>query len=203
MHPDFRVLTPHARLTLLVLRVAGQSNIAGIGWGYTEPLVAETGLAPRQIRAALLELEKKPTPEAPWIYRDGNLVWVRNALRFDPNLTLNNPNHVRAVQRSVAGLPRSSEIVQRFRDYYHLAEEREEAIGASHAASHEGTHHRGDGVSHGGIRSSRRTPSPNPNPTAIPNPSTEDEGNATEEFASVEEAKTKFRALLALKIRER
>lgn len=156
-HPDFQLLTPPARLTLLILRVGGQSTIAGIGRVYTEPLTAETGLTPRRIRAALAELSEKPTLEAPWIVRDGNLVWVRNALRFDPNLTLANVNHKQAVQRAVSALPASSEVVQHFRAYYRLPAEQEDALGPSHQV--------GDGVSQGGIRSSSSTPNSTPSST--------------------------------------
>lgn len=169
-HPDYQVLSSHARLTLLTLRLGGQSTIAGIGRVYMEALVAETGLSRRQVNAALCELEQKPSPEAPWIVRDENLIWIRNALRFDPTLTLNNSNHVPPVQRAVAALPRSSQVVQRFRSYYRLPEEGEEVMGTSDGASHEGTHEGRDGASHGGIRSSSGTPTPILNRTPIPSP---------------------------------
>jgi hypothetical protein len=169
-HPDYQVLSPHARLVLLTLRLGGQSTIAGLGRVYMEPLLAETGLSLRHVKAALLELEQTPSPERPWIVRDGPLVWIRNALKFDPTVTVNNPNHLSSVERAVAALPRSSPAVQRFRDYYRLPDQGEETPVASDGVSHEGTHAGTDGVSHdaSGLGSRNRTPNRNRTPKRIP-----------------------------------
>jgi hypothetical protein len=161
-HPDYQVLSPYARLTLLTLRVGGQSTSAGIGRVYMDALVAETGLSRRRVQEALVELEQQPSRETPWILRDGKLVWIRNGLRFDPTLTLSNSNHVPTVQRAVAALPRSSPVVQQFRRYYGLPELGEETPAPSHGVSHPVSHGGRDGVSHGGSgigsRNRKRTP---------------------------------------------
>jgi hypothetical protein len=163
-HPDYTVLSPHARLTLLTLRIGGQSTPAGIGRVYMDALVTETGLSRRRVEEALVELEERPSREAPWILRDGNLIWIRNALRFDPTLTLRNRNHVPTVQRALAALPRSSPVVERFRRYYVLPELREATPVASAMASdglspfHPPSHPPSHAPSHGGSGSRSRNP---------------------------------------------
>jgi len=171
-HPDYVGLSPHARLTILTLRLGGQSTLPGIGRVYMDALLAETGLTRRQLKAALDELERKPSAKTPWIVRDGALLWVRNALRFDPNLTFANPNHVLGVLRAVAALPRSSVVVQRFLEYYGLPEPDQTSEEATHHPSHPPSHEGRDGASHGGsgavevavevLRESKRNSTPTP-----------------------------------------
>jgi hypothetical protein len=118
--PDFQRLSPDARLVLLVMRLSSQIGAAGIFRAYTQVVAEQTGLELAQVEAALHELETSPTTDRPWIVREAGLVWIRNALRYDPNIRLGDPKHATAVNRVLAGLPRLS-IVARFRRYYQIA----------------------------------------------------------------------------------
>jgi hypothetical protein len=118
--PDYQRLTANARLTLLTLRLCAHAGVAVIFRLYTAVLAEQTGLAVHDVEAALGELEKSPSAERPWIYREAGVVWVRNALRHDPNVSLGHDKHRTAIVRAVAGLPRLG-IVRRFCRYYGLA----------------------------------------------------------------------------------
>jgi hypothetical protein len=118
-HPDFQVLTPEARLTLLVCRVGTQNTAASIFRYYREALMAQTGLTAERLESALCELESKPSPSKPWITRDDRILWVRNGLKHDPSMSLHHENHRKSIVRAVAGLPKTS-TVRKFRRYYKL-----------------------------------------------------------------------------------
>jgi len=150
---DFQKLSPNARLVLLVARLGSQQTIASIFRYYPEVLQAQTGLALLNLEAALRELESKPTKARPWILRDPQVLWVRNGLRHDPTVTLENPNHLTAVLRALTALPRTSQVVRKFKSYYGLA-------GKSHPPSHGVSHP----PSHG--RSGLPIPTPTLNPIA-------------------------------------
>ncbi len=154
-HEDFRVLSPNARLVLFVLRLGPSTTIASIFTYYPAVVQAQTGLSPRALEAALKELEQRPSPERPWIVRDRSVLWIRNGLRFDPNLSVSNDNHIVAIRRTVAALPQRSAVVQQFLAYYPMLGPLEDGMGVSHGGR--------AGVSHGGSRSStpNRTPEQN------------------------------------------
>ena len=154
-HEDFRALSPNARLVLFVLRLGPSTTIASIFTYYPAVLQAQTGLSPRALEAALKELERTPSPEHPWIVRDASVLWIRNGLRFDPNLSMSNDNHIVAIRRTVAALPQRSAVVQQFLAYYPtVGPMEEEGIGESHGGR--------AGVSHGGSRSSSSSSTPTP-----------------------------------------
>jgi hypothetical protein len=161
-HEDFRALTPHARLLFFVLRLGSATTIASIFHYYTEVLQAQTGLSSRQLASAFQELEQRPSQDRPWIVRDRSVVWIRNGLRFDPNLSMNNENHVLAIRRAVAALPRRSAVVQRFIAYYTVLGPLGDDMGVSHGVSHAPSH----APSLGGIT----TPTPTPTPETTPDP---------------------------------
>lgn len=119
-HPDFHVLTPQARLTLLVCRLGSLNNQASIFRYYREPLCVQTGLAPHELEAALCDLETKPSKTEPWIMRDNLILWVRNGLKYDPNLTpTQNEAHRVGILRAVSALPHTP-LVTKFMRYYKL-----------------------------------------------------------------------------------
>jgi hypothetical protein len=118
--PDYQRLTPSARLVLLTLRLCSQAGAAAIFRVYVVVLAEQTGLEVVDVEKALGELACSPSPEKPWIYQDGPVVWVRNALRYDPNLRLADEKHRKGVERAVAALPRLG-IVARFCRYYDIA----------------------------------------------------------------------------------
>lgn len=153
-HEDFRALSPNARLVLFVLRLGPSTTIASIFTYYPAVVQAQTGLSPRALEAALKELEQRPSPERPWIVRDRNVLWIRNGLRFDPNLSVSNDNHIVAIRRTVAALPQRSVVVQQFLAYYLMLGPLEDGMGVSHGGR--------AGVSHGGSRSSSSTPNRTP-----------------------------------------
>jgi hypothetical protein len=119
-HPDFAVLSPEARLVFMALRLGSAATIAGISRYFTAVLQVETGLKVDTVESALEELATKPSRARPWIIREGDVVWIRNALRFDPSVSLENKMQKRAVERVLESFPRSA-LVKKFRRYYHLA----------------------------------------------------------------------------------
>jgi hypothetical protein len=117
--PDYQRLSASARLILLTLRLCSQAGVAVIFRMYPAVLAEQTGLTVDEAEAALGELEKAPSAERPWIYREGGVVWVRNGLRHDPNVSVGYDKHRKAIVRAVAGLPRLG-IVRKFCRYYGL-----------------------------------------------------------------------------------
>lgn len=118
--PDFQCLSSEARHCLLTMRLSAQAGAAGIFPVYAGALAVQTGLEVTVVEKALDELATSPNSERPWIYRERGIVWVRNALRYDPNLRLADPKHRKSVERAVAALPRL-EIVGSFCRYYQIA----------------------------------------------------------------------------------
>lgn len=125
-HPDFQILSPNARLTLFVCRCGSLNTPASIFRYYRGVLEAQTGLDATDLEAALVELEKKPSTSAPWIVRDESILWVRNGLKHDPNLTLEHDGHREAILRALAALP-TTPTVQKFKRYYKLVRGRGQA----------------------------------------------------------------------------
>ena len=116
-HPDYRALSPQARLVFFVLRLGTSNTIASIFPYYRDALRAQTGLTSRALEAALRELARTPRA-APWIIRDQTVCWIRNGLQHDPTFSLENENHVQALRRTVAALPQRSSVVRRFLQHY-------------------------------------------------------------------------------------
>ncbi len=118
--PDYQALTPNARLVLLTLRLCTQAGAAAIFRAYTAMLSEQTGLTVLDLESALAELATSPSPGKPWILREGPVIWVRNGLRYDPNIRLADEKHLKGVTRALAALPRLG-IVARFCRYYKIA----------------------------------------------------------------------------------
>jgi len=110
--PDFQRLPSAARLVLLTVRLCHQAGLASIYRYYAEVLARQTGLPLKALEQALRELE-----EAGWIARDEVVLWVRNGLRYDPHVRLSDPKHRKAVEKTIAALPKRA-IVLKFCDYY-------------------------------------------------------------------------------------
>lgn len=113
--PDFQRLSTDARLALYTVRLCKQAGPAVIFRYYPALLSAQSGLSPRRLEAALVELEA-----GRWIAREGVVLWVRNGLRHDPTMRLANRKHRAAVDRAVAELPHC-QLVLTFCDYYKIA----------------------------------------------------------------------------------
>jgi hypothetical protein len=118
--PDYQQLTSYARLVLLTLRLCVQAGAAAIFRAYPAVIAEQTGLKLETVNQAMEELASSPSTERPWILREGGIVWVRNALRYDPNLRLADPKHRKSVERALSGLPRLG-IVAKFCEYYEIA----------------------------------------------------------------------------------
>ncbi len=117
--PDYQRLTPPARLVLLTLRLCTQAGAGAIFRVYVVMLAEQTGLEVVDVEKAIAELACSPSPEKPWIYRDGPVVWVRNGLRYDPNVRLADDKHRKGVERAVSALP-NLPIVAKFCRYYEI-----------------------------------------------------------------------------------
>ena len=159
--PDYQRLSAHARLLLLTLRQCRDAGAAAIFRYYREILRAQTGLDDAQLEAAFEELESPPSG-APWIYRDTAVVWVRNALRYDPTLRLANERHRIGVENALRSLPHSK-VVAKFCDYYQITmplERSPKTIGEAF------------------VYLSPPKPSPSPSPSPNTNTKTEAHGSA-------------------------
>jgi hypothetical protein len=118
--PDYQRLSANARLVLLTLRLCTQAGAAAIFRVYVVLLAEQTGLDAGEVERALGELARSPSPEQPWIFREGPICWVRNGLRYDPNLRLADLKHRKSIERAVQALPKLA-IVARFCRYYEIA----------------------------------------------------------------------------------
>lgn len=114
---EFQALPERARHLLLTMKQSRINNMAGIfvcRSGEIGILADQTGMSGKDIGLALKDLEK-----GNWILRSKGLVWIRNQLRFDPGIKLNNSNHVNGVLNVLLGLPNCPLIVK-YCDYYDL-----------------------------------------------------------------------------------
>lgn len=114
---DFRELNSNTKLVFLYLRTSPDSNMPCIYRIYIEAVMKHTGLSEAIIRDSISILCKTN-----WIeYQDG-IVWVKNALKFDPAISLNNIHHFKSIQMAIRSLPQL-DIVQSFLDFYKITME--------------------------------------------------------------------------------
>lgn len=113
--PGFLELSPTAKLIVYTLKlILGPSGIDVVRRLEVQ-LEALTGSPAIAIREAIQEL----TPH--WIQVEGSVVWLRNGLWFNPNLSLDNAKHRASVVNHAKGLP-PLKIVASFAEYYDLKE---------------------------------------------------------------------------------
>lgn len=110
--PDYQKLSARARHVLLTVRLCREAGPAVIFRYYPSTLALQTGLSRHYLEAALTELAT-----AEWIVCDGVVLWVRNGLRYDPQVRLSSAKHREAVIRQLEGLPKSP-IIATFCQYY-------------------------------------------------------------------------------------
>jgi len=110
--PDFRSLPIEAKFVFLNLRTSPLSNMPGIFIFYLEPIAKQTGFTKNRIKRALEVLCR-----GQWIVIEDGILWVKNALKYDPNISLRNPKHVEAIKKILLGLPKSK-LVKDFCIYY-------------------------------------------------------------------------------------
>lgn len=111
---DFQLLSAKARHVFLTARLSQQAGPAAIFRYYPGVLAEQTGLALREIEAAVRELV-----DAGWARLEDGILWLVNALKYDPTMRLHNPKHRAAVLRALEALP-GRPIVASFCKYYGL-----------------------------------------------------------------------------------
>lgn len=109
---DFLALSVNGKLLWYTLKM--HLGASGIGVMMQGTLADLTGIPYGDIEGTLRELEGTN-----WIRRERNVIWFRNGLRFDPYMTTENPLHITAILRHIAGLPKLA-IVNDFCAYYGL-----------------------------------------------------------------------------------
>jgi hypothetical protein len=116
--PDVHAMSDRAWRVLTMLKFTLPAT--GIGVVYAAQLAERCGCTPKQLDAALAELERpKPGEELGWIVRDRNVVWLVNGLRYEPTLSADNAKkHRPFVHRLVAQLGDKPDVVRRFKAYY-------------------------------------------------------------------------------------
>jgi len=112
---EFLALSPEAKLVFYTLRVCRENNLASIFVFHYECLPKRTGLPSMRVAHAFQELQ-----DTQWIAYQYPIVWIRNGLRFDPQVNIKNPKHLAGVLKVVKGLPKL-EIVVKFSSYYSLS----------------------------------------------------------------------------------
>lgn len=112
--PEFLELSSQERLVLIYLRTSPLSNIPCIYRFYREAISDHTGLEYSLCDSLLNSLSHRG-----WIEVEKGIVWVRNALKYDPAISLKNPKHVEAIRKAIMGLPKL-QIIINFCTYYKL-----------------------------------------------------------------------------------
>jgi len=114
---EFRALTPEARHLLQTIKARRINNMTGLFFcetGELYTLSEQTGYDMDTIRDAIENLS-----EWDWVsHRDG-IMWVRNQLKFDPSISLDNENHVSAIKKILEEIP-ECELKSNFLSYYNL-----------------------------------------------------------------------------------
>jgi uncharacterized phage protein (TIGR02220 family) len=113
--PDFQALPPEQRHVMHVLKVTRVANYAGIYLvddGELVTIAKQVGIDQSELLTAFDGLEA-----GHWLYYMPPLLWVRNALRFEPSISLRNRNHRRSMARHLCSLE-ASPLVVAFCRYY-------------------------------------------------------------------------------------
>lgn len=117
--PDFIQLSKEAKLVFYTLKTWRYNNMANIfyfGEGELTALSKWTKIPAQKITKTIF----KELQDTHWIRYQYPIVWVSNGLKYEPNISLNNPKHTKGVQNVLKSLPKL-EIVLTFCDYYNLA----------------------------------------------------------------------------------
>jgi len=110
--PDFQDLPPMAKLLFYTCKM--QLGASGIGIVYETTLAAQTGCHADTIGDAMAILCQRG-----WVLRERHVVWIRNGLKYDPSVTVENDNHRKSIMSHLRGLPKLT-IINTYADYYGL-----------------------------------------------------------------------------------
>lgn len=115
---DVHALSGDAFKLLIMLKLT--LPVTGIGVVYLSKLCDQVGCDRARLEGLMGELEAaKPGSDYGWIRRERNVVWIVNALRFEPNLApANAKKHRPYIQRLAAQLDARMTIVAAFRAHY-------------------------------------------------------------------------------------
>ncbi len=111
---EFQQLSADARAIFYPLKL--KLGKAGIDAFYPEVLPRLTGIPFEGVSKALQELEEKR-----WLIVEQNIYWIRNGLRFEPNMPLSNTNGRKGIANHLKTLPNLA-IVRDFARYYDLGD---------------------------------------------------------------------------------
>lgn len=113
--PDFQELGPDAQLVWFHLKL--KMGPAGIDTFDAPEAVLEqrSGIPSARVADAMRKLS-----EGGWLVRQRNILWLRNALRYEPSRNLATPNHRKSIENHLATLPKLA-IVNEFAAYYQVA----------------------------------------------------------------------------------
>lgn len=113
---DYQALSPAAKLCALTLKlILGPSGIDVVRC-FEQQMMEVTGLTEDELLPALDELIERD-----WLRCQANVVWLKNGLKHNPNLSLNNEKHRKSVVNHIAGLPKL-EIANAFAMHYQIPE---------------------------------------------------------------------------------
>lgn len=114
---DFKKLSGYARSVYFVLRFTDLNNSAGI-MAYDESvdvkLAVQSGWDVQTVKIALQELQGQR-----WVVIEDGLLWVRNQVRFDPHINLDNEKNKEGIINQLLALP-SSRLIETYCAYYGL-----------------------------------------------------------------------------------
>ena len=112
--PDFLRLTKDEKLIFLNLRTSPLSNMPCVFPYYIDAIEKQTGVSRKGILKAINTLS-----DTLWITVEDGLCWIRNGLKYDPNISLNNPKHREAIRKIILSLPKFK-LVFDFCEYYKI-----------------------------------------------------------------------------------
>lgn len=112
--PEFQDLPPDAQLVWFHLKLRlGASGIDVLD--AAEAVISERSGIPSEGVADAIEI----LSARGWLSRDRNVLWLRNALRFEPSRNLKNENHKKSILAHLRSLPKRK-IVNDFAKYYKI-----------------------------------------------------------------------------------
>lgn len=112
---DYLNLPERARHVLLVLKISRISNFSGIfvvDDGELVTLKKQVGIELSELLHEIDFLEREN-----WVYYVPPVLWIRNALKFEPSISLKNKYHRKSIAKKLLSLPRSPLVVA-FCQYY-------------------------------------------------------------------------------------